>query len=172
MPRARRVGPQHLTGCDEVGFVPLHEGRWTGSSRQVLTPPPFLRKKKRELAVVRRSWDGWFHGRSWKFDMLELAGAGQHQEEERGGKKIGEGGGIRSKIGGEGWAWRLASVRSTIVLYTFLFILTLEFLSLSLSFSLSLSIVRALFCLLFKLLHIYREGTLQSVLLYIVTLRE
>lgn len=104
--------------------------------------------------------------------MLELAGAGQHQEEERGGKKIGEGGGIRSKIGGEGWAWRLASVRSTIVLYTFLFILTLEFLSLSLSFSLSLSIVRALFCLLFKLLHIYREGTLQSVLLYIVTLRE
>jgi hypothetical protein len=46
-------------------------------------------------------------------------------------------------------------------------------LSLFFSLSLSLSIVRALFLLCtLNFLHIYREGTLQFVLLYIVTLRE
>jgi hypothetical protein len=65
-----------------------------------------------------------------------------------------------------------------IALYTLLFILTLlekekEAFALSLFFSLSLSIVRALFLLCtLNFLHIYREGTLQFVLLYIVTLRE
>ena len=67
-----------------------------------------------------------------------------------------------------------------IALYTLLFILTLLekekeafALSLFLSLSLSLSIVRALFLLCtLNFLHIYREGTLQFVLLYIVTLRE
>lgn len=82
MPRARRVGPQHLTGCDEVGFVPLHEGRWTGSSRQVLTPPPFLRKKKRTRR--RPSFLGWMV--SWQELEVRHAGTGWSRPTSGGGE--------------------------------------------------------------------------------------